>query len=125
MSKEKARAHFLGQHGQRKLNCAQSVIQAFRDAFDVPAQEVDVFAAFGGGKAPEGRCGAYQAAHHLVSEKNPLKATELEQEFLAAAGSLNCKQIRSTRKLSCLGCVEKAAELLENIQYHDKKGTLP
>ncbi len=116
MRKEKAKNHFLGKDGQAKLNCAQSVIKAYYDLFHASAQEVDAFAAFGGGKAPEGRCGAYHAAWHLVLKKNPIKINQLEQDFINAAGSLKCKEIRSQRKLSCLGCVEKAADLLEGEQ---------
>jgi len=113
MRKEKAKNHYLGAEGHAKLNCAQSVIKAFHDVFDSPAHEVDSFAAFGGGCAPEGRCGAYHAALHLVSKKDPQQIVKLEREFFNAAGSLTCKEIRGKRKLTCLGCVEKAADLLD------------
>ncbi|MDD5409108.1 MAG: C-GCAxxG-C-C family (seleno)protein [Candidatus Omnitrophica bacterium] len=115
MRKEKARNHFLGKNGHVKLNCAQSVVKAYHDNFNVPIEEIDAFVNFGGGKAPEGRCGAYHAAWHLSSKKNHLKINQLEQDFISAAGSLKCKEIRSQRKLSCLGCVEKAADFLEKI----------
>ena len=113
MRKIKAKNHFLGKDGHVKLNCAQSVIKAYHDLFHASVQEVEAFAAFGGGKAPEGVCGAYHAAWHLVSKDNSLKINQFEQDFINAAGSLKCKEIRSKRKLSCLGCVEKAADLLE------------
>jgi hypothetical protein len=113
MRKEKARKHFLGQDGHVKLNCAQSVINAYHDVFGAPQQDVDSFAAYGGGKAPEGNCGAFYAALYLASKKYPQQGSVLESEFCSAAGSLKCKDIRSKRKLTCLGCVEKAAELLE------------
>jgi hypothetical protein len=112
MRRQKARKHFLGQDGHAKLNCGQAVIKAYHDVFDAPAAEVDLFAGYGGGKAPEGRCGAYHAAHHLLSKKAPHKVQECQQEFREAAGALTCKDIRQGRKLSCLGCVEKAAEIL-------------
>ena len=70
MRKEKARKHFLGKDGHAKLNCAQAVIKAYHDLFNVPAGEVDAFAGSGGGKAPEGKCGAYYAACHLVLKEN-------------------------------------------------------
>jgi len=113
MRKEKAGKHFLNKDGHKKLNCAQSIIKAFHDAFGLSEQEVDSFAGFGGGRAPEGKCGAYYAACCLVSKKDPLQIAQLEQGFLDAAGSLKCKEVRKKGKLSCLGCVEKAAELLE------------
>ena len=116
MRKIKAKNHFLGKDGHVKLNCAQSVIKAYHDLFNTSAQEVDVFAGLGGGKAPEGKCGAYYAVWQLVLKNNPLKINQLEQDFINAAGSLKCKEIRKQRKLSCLGCVEKAADLLERGQ---------
>ncbi len=35
MRKEKARNHFLGKNGHVKLNCAQSVIKAYHDNFNI------------------------------------------------------------------------------------------
>jgi hypothetical protein len=116
MRKIKAKNHFLGKDGHVKLNCAQSVIKAYHDLFKTPEQEVNVFAGSGGGKAPEGQCGAYYAAWHLAFKNNPLKINQFEQDFINAAGSLKCKQIRNQGKLSCLGCIEKAADLLEGGQ---------
>jgi hypothetical protein len=113
MRKEKAKHHYSGKEGHKKLNCAQAVIAAFHDEFDVPVQEVDSFASLGGGRSPEGRCGALHAAHYLISKKDPSKIIPLEQVFLEAAGSLKCKEIRGMRKLSCLGCVETAVEFLQ------------
>ncbi len=116
MRKIKAKNHFLGKDGHVKLNCAQSVIKAYHDLFNASAQEIDLFAGLGGGKAPEGRCGAYYAAWHLSSKEKRLKINQLEQDFVNTAGSIKCKEIRSQRKLSCLGCVEKAADFLEGGQ---------
>ncbi|MDD5130892.1 MAG: C-GCAxxG-C-C family (seleno)protein [Candidatus Omnitrophica bacterium] len=116
MRKIKAKNHFLGKDGYVKLNCAQSVIKAYHDLFNASAQEVDAFVGLGGGKAPEGKCGAYYAAWQLASKNNSLKINRFERDFINAAGSLKCKEIRKQRKLSCLGCVEKAAELLEGGQ---------
>jgi len=116
MRKVKAKNYFLGAGGHEKLNCAQSVIKAFHDLFHASVQEAEAFVAFGGGKAPGGKCGAYYAAWQLTLKNNPLKINQLEQDFIKVAGSLKCKEIRNQRKLSCLGCVEKAAELLEEGQ---------
>jgi hypothetical protein len=113
MRKEKAKLHYSGKEGHKKLNCAQAIIAAFHDVFDIPAQDVDSFASLGGGRSPEGRCGALHAAHYLISKKDPSKIVQLEQEFLEAAGSLKCKEIRGMRKLTCLGCVETAADILQ------------
>ncbi|MFA6358002.1 MAG: C-GCAxxG-C-C family protein [Candidatus Omnitrophota bacterium] len=117
MRKEKAKNHYLGRDGNSKLNCAQSIIKAYHDVFGLPEQEVNAFAAFGGGRAPGGRCGAYYAACHLASKKASYNQSLLEREFLSAAGSLKCKEIRSKKKLTCLGCIEKATEFLEGGYY--------
>ncbi len=113
MRKEKAKNYYLGKSGEGKFNCAQSVMKAYFDLFNIPEREIDACAAFSAGRAPEGRCGAYHAACHLVAKKNPARLASFEREFLSAAGSLECQQIRAKKKLSCLGCVEKAAELLD------------
>jgi len=95
-----------------KLNCAQKVLAAFKDKFDADEKTLAKFAYFGSGNAPEGLCGAYYAAKYLIEEKQPAKLEELETFFRNAAGSLKCKEIRQMKKLSCSGCVEKAAEFL-------------
>lgn len=45
-------------HAEDNLNCAQSVLKYF----DAPAAQIAEFKAFGGGRAPEGLCGALYAA---------------------------------------------------------------
>ncbi len=86
MSVEKARAHYIGKGGCQRLNCAQTVVHAFKDKFGFSGEDVVRFAGCGGGRAPLGECGA-----------------------------LKCREIRSTNKLSCVGCVEKMAECLEQV----------
>ncbi len=113
MRKEEARDHYLGREGRKKLNCAQAIIKACHGLFGGAAPDVDAFASCGGGRAPEGLCGAYYAARYLIDEKDPALAARLEREFAAAAGSLKCKEIRALRRLTCLGCVEKAADILD------------
>lgn len=113
MTKEKATNYFLGRDGHKKLNCSQSVITAFRDSFNVEDAELNKFSSYGGGRAPEGFCGAYYAAHSLLSKKGVDGIRKLEREFLSSAGSLKCKEIRSLNRLSCLGCVQKVSEVIE------------
>ena len=109
---EKAKKHYIGRELQ-KLNCAQSVIKAFEDRFHVSEEEFRKFAGYGGGGAPEGLCGAYCAAKHILEQHHPEKTAEFEEFFRSAAGgTLKCKEIRGLRKLSCLGCVEKSAEFV-------------
>ena len=109
MPVNKAKNNYLGK-GTPRLNCAQAVIKAFEERFGLDEATFRKFAAYGGGNAPEGLCGAYCAARHLIELKAPDRLQEFESFFTEQAGSLKCSEIRKGRKLSCLGCVEKAAE---------------
>lgn len=109
---EKARDHFLGKNGCRRLNCAQAVVATFKDKFRLPEHMIDEYASFGVGKAPQGECGAFYAARSILEAINPEKFRQHEERLIAQLGSLTCRDIRSSRKLSCVGCVEKAAEFL-------------
>ncbi|MFZ5969292.1 MAG: C-GCAxxG-C-C family (seleno)protein [Bacillota bacterium] len=111
-----AKNHYLGRDGYKRMNCAQAIIYAFKDKFDIDESMVERFKPYGGGNAPEGACGAYYAAKHIL-EKNidAGKTSELEKYFLEKAGAVNCREIRGAKKLSCLGCVEKCSEYLVNL----------
>ena len=113
MSREKAKAYFLGREGYRKLNCGQAVLSAFKKELDVSDGTIQEFGGYGGGKAPEGFCGAFYAAKMVLERHSPELLPDLEASFVRAAGSVKCREIRSARKLSCLGCVETAARYLE------------
>jgi hypothetical protein len=113
MSQRKAKAHFLGQSGHQKLNCGQAVVSAFREKFLVPDDVVVSFGQWGGGKAPDGHCGAYYAVKVILEKKSAEKFKEFSALFTDHAGSDMCKDIRSHRKITCLGCVELAARFLE------------
>jgi hypothetical protein len=112
MSIEKAKEYFSGLSGQQRLNCTQAVLKAFQEKFSVTDDFISQCKAYGAGKAPEGCCGAFFAAKYILEKHSPEKCKDLENKFTAAAGSTKCKEIRALRKLSCLGCIEKAAEML-------------
>ncbi|HEX9058797.1 MAG TPA: C-GCAxxG-C-C family protein [Clostridia bacterium] len=112
MEKNKAGDYYLGKEGHNRMNCAQAVICAFKDIFGISDDTIEKFGEYGGGRAPDGLCGAYYAAKYILKEKE--KCAELESYFLNEAGSIKCNEIRSCRRLSCLGCVEKSAEFIEN-----------
>jgi hypothetical protein len=114
MSKKKVNELYLGLNGSRKHNCAQSVVAGFKDEFLLNDETVAAFAAHGGGKAPEGLCGALYAARQLLQNVKPDEMEKITESFIGAAGSGKCREIRSGKTLSCLGCVGKAAEILEN-----------
>lgn len=97
------------------MNCAQSVLSAFKEKFNLDDDLVDSFKAYGGGRAPAGLCGAYYAVKFIVDRHDKEKAEKLEQYFLEHAGALECSHIKQLRKLSCVGCVEKSSEFLEKL----------
>jgi len=115
MSVKKAHNHYLGKEGHQKLNCCQAVLSAFADKSNISQEEILKSRDFGGGRAPQGRCGALQAAHRLLKD-SPHKIQGCEAVFQAKAGSLRCQEIRSLRKLSCVGCVETIAGYIERSQ---------
>ena len=117
MSVNAAINHFLGRDGYKRLNCAQSVIKAFEKKFQLDETVVELFALYGKGKAPDGLCGSYYAVKYLCENNPTIKNfAEFHKLFLEAAGSIKCSEIKDAKKLSCLGCVEKCAEFLQN-QY--------
>jgi hypothetical protein len=115
MSIEKAKEHYQGVSGKERLNCGQAVLKAFQEKFSVSDELIAEFKAYGAGKAPEGYCGAFYAAKVILEKNFPGKLGDLENAFASEAGSTKCKKIRELRKLSCLGCIEKAAQALGNV----------
>jgi len=95
------------------MNCAQAVAHAFKDRISLPEEELKSYEKFGGGRAPEGYCGAIYAAQRLLEASGSEKAAELRVFFQNIAGSFKCREIRSMKKITCLECVEKAAEAVE------------
>jgi hypothetical protein len=102
-----------------RLNCAQSVLYAWREVFGETAITIAELKPFGAGRAPAGLCGAVYAACQLA----PQRADELKAAFAARVGSLYCKEIRAARKHSCADCVAEAAELLEGKEDTDDSRT--
>ena len=89
----------------RKCNCAQAVAAGLgRD--DLLAE----LANCGGGRAPEGRCGALHAAMLISGEG---KSAGVREKFIAAAGSEFCRVLKQELKFPCVRCVETAAALAE------------
>jgi len=116
MSVIKAKNNYTGLGGCQRMNCAQSVISAFKDDFNIGDDTVDAFKSYGGGRAPDGLCGAFYAVKYIINKQHDNeKVAELEKNFLEQAGALECKNIKGLKKLSCVGCVEKSSELLEKL----------
>ena len=99
---------------KEKKNCAEAVVGAWQKVSGQDPEVTENLSECGFGGAPQGLCGAVYAAQ-LVADEDHM--AELTQRFSDAAGSLLCREIRSTRKLSCTACVKLAATLLEeNLQ---------
>ena len=113
MRVEKAKKHYLDRTGPKKMNCCESVVYAFQDEIPLSEEELQKCAGFGGGQAPEGYCGAIYAAKRLLEVSGSEKAVSLQEIFKEIAGSAKCREIKAIKKISCLECVTKAAEIVE------------
>jgi hypothetical protein len=92
-----------------RLNCAQSVLHAWREVSGDKTLTLADLKPFGGGRAPEGICGALHAACLTA----PDRADALKMAFAARLGSLYCKELRAAKVHLCEICVGLATELLE------------
>ncbi len=113
MSVEKAKDHYLGRSGSRRMNCCESVAHAFHPEIPLSLEELQNFSGFGSGRAPEGYCGAVYAAKRLLEASGSEKVVTLHEIFQGLAGSVKCREIKALRKISCLECVTQAAGTVE------------
>lgn len=100
MEVQQAKDYYTGKTGVR-YNCAQAVAVAFNGS---PAKYV----VCGGGRAPEGWCGAAYAAAEITADR-----PGVEKLFLEQAGTVKCAELRNGRRLSCIGCIEKSAQFVK------------
>jgi hypothetical protein len=105
----KHRALAVFRQPPHRLNCAQSVLHAFQEVTGKTNLSLADLKPFGGGRAPDGLCGALHAACAIV----PDKAEELKSQFAARLGSLYCRELRAARQHPCEVCVSHAADLIE------------
>lgn len=108
--------HYLGKDGLKKRNCAQAILCAYQEVLNISEEKIEEFQSFGGGKAPENCCGAVYAAEYLLNVSGHKSAVEdLKETFQNIVGTVKCKEIRESKKLSCLGCVQNSARFLQDI----------
>ena len=108
IDKEREEAAVVFRKPPRMLNCSQSVAAVCgRDEL------VDGLAGFGGGRAPEGLCGALYAALAIVPEA---KRDELNRRFAEAVGNVACRDIKAVNKTPCLDCVATAIALARELK---------
>lgn len=93
-----------------RLNCAQSVLHAWREVSGDKSIALADLKSFGGGRAPDGLCGALHTACMIAPER----ADALKQNFAARLGSLYCKELRAAKVHPCETCVSQATELMEH-----------
>ena len=89
----------------KTVNCAQAVA-----AGTGHGEMVDDLAASGGGKAPEGLCGALYSALLIVPES---RREMVRKKFIEIAGAADCVTLKMRSRTSCVRCVDIAAELVE------------
>jgi len=86
-------------------NCAQTICAAFKREDLLEAMK-----SCGGGRAPEGMCGALYGATQIA----PQAADELKDAFTARLGAWKCCELKGgTPRVACQQCVTIAAELLD------------
>lgn len=90
-------------HGEKNYNCAQSVLACFQDEFQLSDEKIQSLQSFGGGRAPEGRCGALHAALELVED--PIRKEALIRDFINEAGGSRLQNLENGASLSvCSMC---------------------
>ncbi len=105
----KHRALAIFHQPPQRQNCAQSVLHAIQEGGGQTALSLADFQRLGGGRAPDGLCGALHAACVLA----PARADQLKAQFAADLGSVYCRELRTARRHPCAACVAQAADLLE------------
>lgn len=89
-------------------NCAQTVCAAFgREDL------VEAMATCGGGRAPEGTCGALYGAMQVA----PDKSAAILAAFTAANGYSKCRDLKGANRVPCQECVRCAATILVENGY--------
>ena len=109
MSAQKAKEIY---RGPDDLNCAQSVLKAFQDEFQITNGLIDEYGEYGKGQAEDGICGAAYAAMALAGDRRE----EVKAAFVGKAKYLTCKEIREFRSLPCTECVHLAASIVEGME---------
>lgn len=104
-------------HADKRGNCAMSVAYGYARATgkseDEAVKAAEMFRAFGGGKAPNGSCGALYAAKMM----QPDHADAIEAFFKRGAQNFTkCSEIRPNKVIPCNHCVELAGEALDFLE---------
>ena len=104
-------------HADKRGNCAMAVAYGYARATgkseDEAVKAAEMFRTFGGGKAPDGLCGALYAAKMMQPDHG-----EAIEEFFkrGAQGCTKCSEIRPNKIIPCNRCVELAGEALDFLE---------
>ena len=103
-------------HADKRGNCAMAVAYGYALASGKTEAEAiaaaEVYRSCGGGKAPDGLCGALHAAKSI----QPAHAASIEEFFKRGAqGCTKCSEIRPNKVIPCNRCVELAGEALDTL----------
>ena len=90
----------------RTHNCAQAVAAGCGHP-----ELMEELSSCGGGRAPEGRCGALHAVLLMVPAE---RREAVRQEFIRKNGSEFCRELKTVHHTPCSQCVETAAALVES-----------
>ena len=99
------KASELYHHPELKLNCAQAIAYKWASSSEEAQTRATQFQKYGGGRAPEGACGALYAGLELLANDQEAQKL-LKEQFVSRASSMACRDIRKTNQLTCKGCVE-------------------
>lgn len=101
-------------HGKERYNCAQAILAAYKTKLNVACDVITEYKSYGGGRAEGGLCGALFAGLFLLKDDTAAQ-DKLKAHFKEQAGSLTCKQVRKSNKISCAECVATTAGFLEEL----------
>jgi len=93
-----------------KLNCAQCILKAFQAQLNISDSIIAEFRRYGGGRAPEGVCGALYAADYLLKQHGK---NSIQEEFRQKTNAVTCLELRKKRKVLCEMYINIVDELLE------------
>lgn len=115
MIKDTAADYFAGRNGLKRLNCAQTIAQIFKDKFDfITDDTVSDFKKKGVGRAPGGECGMVFAAKFILENAGtPDDVAGFEKFFTEFAGSLKCSEIKKRKREFCTLCIKETAGYLD------------
>lgn len=103
---------FLGRNEYKKHNCAEAVVEACREKFPLTPAAKEIFRTCGGGRAPEGLCGALYGICEILKVYAPDRIEKVKEDFKARCGAVHCREIRKGHQVPCSGCVQIATEVL-------------